>query len=106
MVLNYQSAKISHPAPGITRRVMANGRNLMLTEHTLEKGAVLPEHSHPHEQLVYLLAGTIIIEMNGAAIRMAAGDSLDIPPDVIHKAIALEPAVALDIFSPCREDYL
>jgi quercetin dioxygenase-like cupin family protein len=106
MVLNYQSSKISHPAPGITRRVMASGRNLMLTEHTLEKGAVLPEHHHPHEQLVYLLAGTMIIEMNGAVIRMATGDSLDIPSEVVHKATALEPATVLDIFSPCRQDYL
>jgi quercetin dioxygenase-like cupin family protein len=106
MVFSHEAAKVTHPVPGVTRRILANSRNLMLTEHTLEKGAVLPDHHHLNEQLVYLLSGAIILEMDGVAVNMVTGDSLDIPPDVSHKVTALEKTVALDIFSPAREDYL
>ena len=106
MVFSYKSARVTYPVPGVTRRILTHSSNLMLTEHILEKGAVLPDHHHPHEQLVYLLSGAIVLEMNGAAVKMVTGDSLDIPPDVSHKVTALEKTVALDIFSPAREDYL
>ncbi len=106
MVVNYQSAKTTYPAPGITRRILANSKNLMLTEHRLEKGAILPDHHHPHEQMVYIVSGAISLEMQGKVLKLLAGDSLDIPPDISHKVLALERTVALDIFSPARQDYL
>lgn len=106
MIINRNSAKVSYPAEGITRRIFAHSENLMLTEHILEKNAILPDHRHPHEQLVYLISGEIDLEMNGEVLRMAAGDSLVIPSNVSHKVTALEKTTALDIFSPAREDYL
>ena len=106
MITSYQSARVTEPCPGIFRRILAHSPRIMLTEHTLEKNAVLPEHSHPHEQLVYLLSGHLILEMGGTLLDMVEGDSLVIPPDVPHKVTALEQSVALDIFTPAREDYL
>jgi quercetin dioxygenase-like cupin family protein len=106
MIINYRSAKVTQPVTGVTRRILANSAKLMLTEHTLEKGAVLPNHNHPHEQLVYLLSGTLIVEMDGEQIKIIKGDSLVIPPEVYHKVTAAENSVALDIFSPRRDDYL
>jgi quercetin dioxygenase-like cupin family protein len=106
MIVKHKSARISTPAPGVVRRILANSAKLMLTEHTLVKGAVLPDHKHPHEQLVYLLSGAIRLEMNGDILQMAAGDSLVIPSNMTHKVTALENTVALDIFTPAREDYL
>jgi quercetin dioxygenase-like cupin family protein len=78
----------------------------MLTEHTMEEGSVFPEHQHPHEQLAYLLSGRIIVETGGARFTVVEGDSFVVPPDVPHKVTALENSVALDIFTPAREDYL
>lgn len=106
MIVSYGSAKVSEPFPGLTRRVLASSATLMLTEHTMEKGSVFPEHKHPHEQLAYLLSGQIIVEMDGAQFTVVAGDSFVVAPDVPHKVTALENSVALDIFTPAREDYL
>jgi quercetin dioxygenase-like cupin family protein len=106
MVINYNSAKISKPVYGVTRRILAHSNNLMLTEHTLEKGAILPDHKHIHEQLVYLLKGEIMIDMAGERLNVIAGDSLVIPSNVSHKVTALTKSIALDIFSPARQDYL
>jgi quercetin dioxygenase-like cupin family protein len=106
MIFSYKSAKVSEPVAGITRRVLANSRNVMLTEHLLEKGAVLPQHQHPHEQLVYLLSGELLLEINGEQFLMKQGDSVIVQSDATHKATANEKCCALDIFAPARTDYL
>jgi quercetin dioxygenase-like cupin family protein len=106
MVINYSSAKTSKPVYGVTRRILAHSDNLMLTEHTLEKGAVLPDHKHVHEQIVYLLKGELLLEMGAERLNMATGDSVAIPSNVSHKVTALTKSIALDVFSPSRQDYL
>jgi quercetin dioxygenase-like cupin family protein len=106
VIIKYKSAKITQPCPGVTRRVLAHSPSLMLAEHTLEKGAVLPEHSHPHQQMVFLRTGKLMVEMGGQTIEIDEGDSFVISPDARHKVTALEYSVAMDIFTPAREDYL
>jgi quercetin dioxygenase-like cupin family protein len=106
LIISYKSAKIIQPFPRVTRRILAHSPGLMLTEHTLEKGAILPEHSHPHQQLVFLRSGKLIIEMGGERLNVDEGDSLVILPNVPHKVTVLEESVAMDIFSPARDDYL
>ncbi|HSW59005.1 MAG TPA: cupin domain-containing protein [Dehalococcoidales bacterium] len=106
MIIKYDSAKVSHPVYGVQRRVLAYNEKIMLSEHILEKGAVLPEHNHPHEQLVYLLKGEITINLGEERLKMGSGDSLVIPSGVSHKVTAITKSVALDIFTPARQDYL
>jgi quercetin dioxygenase-like cupin family protein len=106
MVVSYDCAKTSKPYYGVTRRILAHSASLMLTEHALERGAVLPEHSHAHEQLVYLLKGEIVLEMEGEQMNMVSGDSMVIAPNAKHKVTALTKSLALDIFTPARQDYL
>jgi quercetin dioxygenase-like cupin family protein len=106
MLIRHKEAKTTLPVSGITRRILAYTQNVMITEHALEQGAILPEHNHPHEQIVYLLSGEIILEMNGEHFILMPGDSVSIPSNVNHKAIALKESVALDIFAPARIDYL
>lgn len=106
MIVNYESAKITQPFPGVMRRVLANSPQVMLTEHTLEKGAVLPRHNHPHEQVVYLLSGELRMDMEDTQHKVVRGDSMVIPSNVFHEVTAVETSVVMDIFVPRREDYL
>jgi quercetin dioxygenase-like cupin family protein len=106
MVVNYESAKTTRPFPGIVRRILANSPEVMLTEHILQKGAKLPAHSHTHIQLIYLLSGQLVIEIGGQKLHLHKGDSYVVPSGAEHDAIALEDSVALDIFTPARQDYL
>ena len=106
MIARYQFAPTTEPVPGIVRRVLANSPEIMLTEHTLKKGAILPEHHHPHVQLVYLLSGQFVIEMNSERLIIEKGDSFVIPSNTVHKVTALADSLVLDIFTPARQDYL
>jgi quercetin dioxygenase-like cupin family protein len=106
MITRYKTVKTSQPLPGVARRVLAHSPSLMLVEHILEKGALLPQHKHPHEQAVYLISGQMTMEIDGVEHQVTPGDSFVVPPDVPHKAVALERSVALDIFTPARADFL
>lgn len=92
---------------GVTRRLGAHNARLMLCEHAFDKDADLPAHAHPHEQVTYILSGLLRFEMEGSPpFDMGPGDSVLIPGGVTHQARALEPTVAIDVFTPLREDYL
>jgi quercetin dioxygenase-like cupin family protein len=80
---------------------------MMLSVVDLEPGSVVQEHSHPHEQVGMLLAGKATFFIGDEQKTLGPGDLYRIPGHVRHKVIVLdEPARALDIFCPIREDYL
>jgi quercetin dioxygenase-like cupin family protein len=62
-------------------------------------------HSHGHDQLVYVVAGAIRVDVAGRTFDVAAGDSFVVDGGVEHQASALEPSEVLDIFTPIRNDY-
>ena len=45
--------------PGVVRRTLATGDQMMIAHVTLDKDAVVPMHHHPHEQVGYVLGGQI-----------------------------------------------
>jgi len=91
--------------PGVIRRTLSTSEGLMLIEVALEKGAVVPSHSHPHEQVGYLISGRVLFELGDERRELAAGDSWLVPPNVPHQVTALERSLAIDVFSPPREEY-
>ncbi len=71
----------------------------------LKKGANMNIHSHPQEQITYLLEGELEVDVEGELHRLQAGEFVIIPENVAHSAkVGLKPARGLDIFSPVRED--
>jgi quercetin dioxygenase-like cupin family protein len=77
----------------------------MLVRHTMTKGWVGALHSHPHEQMVYVVRGRLTFEHPGGRFEAGAGESFIVPGNVQHQASALEDSEVLDIFTPMREDY-
>ena len=91
--------------PGVEIRTAA-GEALMLSVVTLEPGAVVPEHAHPHEHMGYLVSGRLEFTIGGQTRLLEAGDQWRIPSGVPHRVVAVGgPAVALDVFHPVRDDY-
>ena len=91
---------------GIERKTLVYGQKTLMTEFRLRKGAVLPRHAHPHEQTGYLVTGRIRLLIGAEEHEAQAGGSWCIPGGVEHGAYILEDSVALEVFSPVREDYL
>ena len=96
---------MTSPEPGLKRQVMSFSPAMMLVRHTMVKGWVGTKHSHPHEQLVYIIKGGIRFEYPGGTFEARTGDSFLVPGGVEHQATAFEDSEVLDIFTPMREDY-
>lgn len=91
--------------PGVRRRTLACGEKVMIVRVTLDQGAEVPQHSHPHEQAGYVVAGELTFTIGDEVYRLGPGDSYDAPSGVEHSATAHSDAVILDVFSPPREEY-
>ena len=74
---------------GIVRKTMGVGAHTLLAEFKLAKGAVIPAHSHPQEQTGYLVSGHLRFTI----------------ARVEHGVTVLEDSVAVEVFSPVRDDY-
>jgi quercetin dioxygenase-like cupin family protein len=91
---------------GIKIKTLIYGENTLMSEFLLEKGVLLPEHAHPHEQTGYLVSGKLKLTIGDSSRILAAGDSWNVPSGAKHKADVLEDVVAIEVFTPCRQEYL
>ena len=95
-------------SPLLERRLIW-GERVMVSHVYLEKGCLVPMHSHDNEQMTYILEGTLrfwIGEDGAETIDVAAGEVLHLPSGVPHRAEALEDTLDVDIFSPPRRDWI
>jgi quercetin dioxygenase-like cupin family protein len=94
--------------PDLARRLIS-GERMMLAHVYLEKGCVVPLHSHENEQLTYILEGALrfwLGEDESDVVDVRAGEVLHLPSHLPHKAEALEDTLDVDVFSPPRQDWL
>lgn len=91
--------------PLLTRQLV-HTPHMTLSRLRLGKGAVVPRHHHPNEQVTTLQSGALRFEVAGEEVVMRAGDVLTIPPNAPHSVETLEDSVAIDFFTPPREDWI
>ena len=89
----------------MSQKIVAGERE-MLAQIYLKRGALVPLHSHPSEQMTYILQGALKFVVDGEEIIVREGEVLHIPSGVPHQAEALEDTFELDVFSPIRPDWL
>src|ERR1022692_1819329 len=87
-------------------RKMIHGKTMTVAHIRLGKGAVVPMHSHPNEQVSMVQSGALRFVLSGEERILRAGDTLVIPPEAPHMVEALEDSLAVDLFSPPREDWI
>jgi quercetin dioxygenase-like cupin family protein len=91
--------------PGILAR-RVEGRAITFAIVELDPGASAARHHHPQEQLGLVLDGTITFLIGEETRTLRAGDTYEIPSDVVHEATAGPGgAVVIDVFAPIRQDW-
>jgi len=94
--------------PDLERRLISTDR-LMVAHVYLQKGCIVPMHSHENEQVSYILEGLLrffLGDDGSEIVDVAAGEVLHLPSHLPHKAEALETTLDVDIFCPPRQDWL
>lgn len=103
VVKNMKSKEI---AEGVLLR-SAHLSKLTVTFVELAPGAKVPLHSHPHEQISFIVTGKLKLTVNGVDYELCPSEALTIPAYAPHSAEVIEgPVFAVDSFSPKREDYV
>ena len=103
--LSIADETISVPEEGLERQILSFSGQVMLVRHVMKAGWRGARHSHPHEQLVYMVRGRMRFMRGDETFEAIAGDSFIVPGGVEHQAEALEESEALDVFVPCRDEY-
>jgi len=106
-ITNFDAIKRIFAREGVNRRAFS-GDNCMLVINEIESFAQPALHSHPHEQICYIMQGECTFILGDESIHMGAGDVILVPPNVSHtlRPIGKETIINIDVFSPIRQDYL
>ena len=91
--------------PGVNRRTLVTTDEMMLVEFTIDKGAIVPLHRHPHHQVGYVISGELEMTIDNDVRVCRPGDTYAITGNDDHCALAITDCVVVDVFSPPREDY-
>lgn len=94
------------PVEGVRQKTLVYGEKSLLAEFVLDAGGVVPQHAHPHEQCGYLVRGHLRFTVGGEVRDVYPGDAWCLPGDVEHGAEAIEDSLAVEVFSPVREEYI
>ena len=75
---------------GVTRRVLAHSKNLMMVEFCFQKGSVGPMHNHVHEQVGYVRSGQFKVTIVDTTKLLKKGDSYYVHPNQMHGVVSLD----------------
>jgi quercetin dioxygenase-like cupin family protein len=64
----------------------APGREVVQVRVEIEAGTVFPSHTHPGEEIIYVIEGVWEYDINGKQVTAKAGDVLFVPAGAIHSA--------------------
>jgi len=103
--IRWKDVELEKVNPLLDRQLVV-GDQLMASRILLKKGCIVPLHQHVNEQISYILEGALKFWIDGKEIVVHAGEVLCIPPNMPHKAEAMEDTVDLDIFYPPRQDWI
>ncbi len=102
--LNLHELEEKQLVPGFKGRFL-HSENMTCAYWDIEADAVLPEHSHPHEQVANMISGEFEMTVNGETEVLRPGSLVVIPSDAVHSGRALTICRIIDVFYPVREDY-
>jgi quercetin dioxygenase-like cupin family protein len=91
--------------PSTTRQYIT-GNTVTVARFELKRGGVVPQHSHTNEQVTSVMSGALKFALPDREVIVRAGDVLQIPGTVPHAVEVLEDTVAIDVFSPVRQDWI
>ena len=79
--------------------------NMTFAHWAIKAGSALPEHSHPHEQVVNMIEGEFELTINSETRKLGPGTVAIIPSNARHSGRAITDCRIIDAFYPIREDY-
>lgn len=102
--INLSELEEKELVPGFQVRFV-HSENMTFAYWTIDPGAGMPDHAHPHEQVYNLTEGEFELTVGGETKIMKPGQVAVIPGNVPHSGKAITRCKVIDVFYPVREDY-
>lgn len=83
---------------GVKIKILHHDDSMVMSELTIQKGSVLPEHLHQGDHSAYLLQGKIRVVADRIISEFSQGDSWCMKKNISHYTEALEDSVVLEVF--------
>jgi len=99
-----EESELKEPVPGF-KAAFAHSGHITVAHWIAEANAVLPEHSHAHEQIVNVVEGEFELTIGDESRVLTRRTIAVIPPNVLHSGRALTECRIIDAFYPVREDF-
>jgi quercetin dioxygenase-like cupin family protein len=106
MIIKNRDVAAADLGEGVRRKILASGGGMMTVQFDFQEGSVGYLHTHPHEQVGYVVKGRFEITLGEEKTTIGPGDTYYVSPGVEHGVVALEAGTLLDVFTPQREDFL
>lgn len=103
-VIDLNEIKEKEIVPGCWARFI-HSDNLTIAYWNIKADYILPEHTHPHEQIVNVIKGKLELTIEGKPHIAEPGKVFILPPNVKHAGKGLTDCQVIDVFYPVREDY-
>lgn len=104
LIKNLSEMNEKEVVPGV-RGKFFHSKNMTIVYWRIDAGAVMPDHAHPHEQVVNVLEGEFDLIVEGEINPVKPGCVAVVPPDITHGGRANTDCRLIDVFYPVREDY-
>ncbi|MFQ6548088.1 cupin domain-containing protein [Aestuariibius sp. 2305UL40-4] len=104
--INWDSMAWKTIRPGVEQKAIS-GQGGTVAMHRLQPEHEPKPHSHVHEQIAYIVSGSVDFHIGGEVIRLDPGGVVVIPPNVMHHAVVIGPeeVINIDFFTPNRPEY-
>ena len=90
--------------PGYKAKVI-HSASMTFVYWSIDAGSRVPEHSHPHEQVVNVIEGDFELTVGHETEILKPHSVVIISPDAPHSGKAVTDCRIIDVFYPVREDY-
>lgn len=102
---DWNRVRVERLNPLLDRQIVS-GEKVMIVRWRFKKGCIIPLHHHANEQISIVEDGALRFLIDGSELSLSPGGILCIPSNVPHQVEAIENSVAVDVFTPPREDFL
>lgn len=102
---DFENSPVEKISDKISRQYVFGAQG-MLVKWMYKKGALIPLHFHPHEQITWITEGIVEVKSQGKSFTVKAGGVIIFPAFVPHELLVPEDTINIDIFTPVREDWL
>lgn len=107
-IIKRKDAPTLETVKGRKGEILMTGDKCMMMINTIEPGIPTPPHSHPHEQIGFLIEGAGTLYIDGEKKELKEQATFLVPSNASHNfdATGNKPAVLIEAFAPPREDYI